>query len=401
MESILVTSSSVYKNAARKEYDLTDEKRGEYRRISQESRLAKLAAESGLHKGLHSINKPKLDPNKLMPQLSLNELSCMSLFSGGGGLDLGFDKAGFTHIASYELIPICKDTLLKNRPDWVVFGGPDDGDVTKIDWNCYKGKIDVLHGGPPCQPFSIAGEQKGIDDERNMWGEFSRAVNTIKPLAFIAENVLGLLNPKFDSFVKTYILDQLKDYTIVKFEMNASNFGVPQIRRRVFFVGFRSKKTASKFIIPDITHICSHLGEGKQHAMSLFENTKQKTMGVREALGLSSIGFDSLAPTIRSGFTGKRNTTSILNSSAGQKTWGDMEIWPNGIQSDRKKASMFPAKYEHFRLSVQDVGLLQGFPENWKFAGAVYQVLGQIGNSVAPPVAYQVAKNVALALKGL
>jgi DNA (cytosine-5)-methyltransferase 1 len=75
-----------------------------------------------------------------------------------------------------------------------------------------------------------------------------------------------------------------------------------------------------------------------------------------------------------------------------------MEIWPNGVQADRRKASEFPAKFEHFRMSVQDVGLIQGFPESWTFSGAVYQVLGQIGNSVAPPVAYQVAKNVALAL---
>ena len=106
----------------------------------------------------------------------------------------------------------------------------------------------------------------------------------------------------------------------------------------------------------------------------------------------------TITPTIRSAFTGKRNTTSILNSSAGQKTWGDMKIWASGVQSNREKASAFPAKYAHFRLSVQDCGIIQGFPESWKFAGAVYQILGQIGNSVSPPVAYAVAVNVAKAL---
>lgn len=106
--------------------------------------------------------------------------------------------------------------------------------MTNVDWKKYKGKIDVIHGGPPCQPFSIAGEQKGLDDERNMWGEFNRAVNTIKPKAFVAENVLGLLNPKFEGFVQKYILDELADYHIVKFEMHASDYGVPQIRKRVF-----------------------------------------------------------------------------------------------------------------------------------------------------------------------
>ena len=116
-------------------------------------------------------------------------------------------------------------------------------------------------------------------------------------------------------------------------------------------------------------------------------------------MGLLNTGFDNLAPTIRSAFTGKRNTTSILNSTAGQKVWGDMEIWPNGVQADRKRASAFPAKNGHFRLSVQDVGLIQGFPESWEFAGAVYQVLGQIGNSVSPPVAYQVALSIVNVLK--
>ncbi|WP_435274576.1 DNA cytosine methyltransferase [Psychrobium sp. nBUS_13] len=391
---------SVYKNTSQKEYDITDEKREEYRRISMESRQAKLAADDGLHEVIHEINTPLLNPNDLMPQLPLNDIKALSLFSGGGGLDLGFDRAGYTHKASYELIPICKETLQENRPHWNVFGGPEYGDVTKIDWSKYKGKIDLIHGGPPCQPFSIAGQQKGIDDERNMWGEFNRAVNTIKPKAFVAENVLGLLNPKFKDFVQKYILDELTDYQIVKFEMHASDYGVPQIRKRVFFVGFKTKKALSKFVIPEPTHSSEHLGSKKvDSTISLFGARKEKTMGVREALGLVNINFDNLAPTIRSAFTGKRNTTSVLNSSAGQKSWGDMELWPNGVQANREKASQFPAKHDHFRMSVQDVGLIQGFPENWKFSGAVYQVLGQIGNSVSPPVAYQVAKNVANALK--
>ena len=396
----MAIKQSVYKNAARKDYDITDEKRAEYRRISKDSRLAKLASEQGLLKALHSINIPKLDPNELMPQLDSNGIRTLSLFSGGGGLDLGFDRAGFTHQGSYELIPICKDTLKENRPDWNVFGGPDEGDVTNVQWEKYKGKIDLIHGGPPCQPFSIAGEQKGLNDERNMWGEFNRAVNTVKPKAFVAENVLGLLSPKFEEFVQQYILDQLTDYNIVKFEMHASDYGVPQLRRRVFFVGFKTKKALSKFNIPEPTHTKEHLGiRTSELNLSLFNTTNKETMGVRASLGLSNIGFDNLAPTIRSAFTGKRNTTSVLNSSAGQKSWGDMEVWPNGVQANRQKSSEFPAKFEHFRMSVQDVGLIQGFPESWKFSGAVYQMLGQIGNSVAPPVAYQVAKNVALALK--
>ncbi|NJN29613.1 MAG: DNA (cytosine-5-)-methyltransferase [Synechococcales cyanobacterium RM1_1_8] len=391
---------SVYKNEARKEYNLSPEQREEYRRTSHESRMAKLNAVKRLHERVHVINTPLLDPLSLMPQLDQHGLTALSLFSGGGGLDLGVSRAGYRHIASYELIPICKETLRLNCPDWKVYGGPEEGDVTQINWQPYVGEIDVIHGGPPCQPFSIAGEQKGLHDERNMWGEFNRAVNTIKPSAFIAENVLGLLNPKFNDFVKKFIIDQLSEYSIVKFEMHAADFGVPQVRRRVFFVGFRKLAAFKDFKIPQATHSWRHLQKQNQPiSLSLFEASLPKTMGVREALGLTHIDYDALAPTIRSGFTGKRNTTSILNSSAGQKSWGEMKIWPNGVQESRESASAFPAKHQHFRLSIQDVALLQGFPESWHFSGAVYQRLGQIGNSVVPPVAYHVAKNVLEALE--
>ncbi len=393
-------NTSVYKNSSQRVYDITDEKRELYRKISHESRLSKLAAEKGLLDSIHDINIPFFDPNLLMPQLKNNALTAVSLFSGGGGLDLGFSKAGYNHIASYELIPICKDTLSSNLQCEKIHCGPDKGDVTNIDWNNYQGKIDIVHGGPPCQPFSIAGAQKGLDDKRNMWGEFSRAVNTIKPKVFIAENVPGILNPKFKGFIKKYILDQLSDYSIATFEMHTADYGVPQIRKRVFFVGFRSKTNFNKFTPPQPTHTWSHLAnKGSFYTCSLFDDGLEKTNGVRECLGLPNSGFDNLAPTIRSAFTGKRNTTSILNSTAGQKAWGDMQIWPNGVQADRKKASAFPAKNGHFRLSVQDVALIQGFPESWEFAGAVYQVLGQIGNSVSPPVAYQVALSVLNILK--
>jgi len=243
----LLTNTSVYKNASQKKYHLTDEKREEYRKISHDSCLSKMAAQQELHQRIHAVNTPLFDPNLLMPQIDDNGLTALSIFSGGGGLDLGFDRAGDKHSASYELIPICKDTLSSNRPDWLINCGPDKGDVTKIDWTDLQGEIDIIHGGPPCQPFSIAGEQKGVDDKRNMWCEFSRAVNTIKPKAFVAENVLGILSPKFEGFVKKYILDQLSDYSITKFEMHTADYGVSQIRRRVFFVGFKNRKVLKNF----------------------------------------------------------------------------------------------------------------------------------------------------------
>jgi DNA (cytosine-5)-methyltransferase 1 len=140
--------------------------------------------------------------------------------------------------------------------------GPEKGDITKIDWQKSISPIDIIHGGPPCQPFSIAGQQAGESDDRNMWGEFIRTVNTIKPKSFVAENVLGLLNPKFRGFVQQQLLDKLSDYHIHLFELNAADFGIPQQRRRVFLVGFRSKAgflTTSKGHAPLTAGLISRL----------------------------------------------------------------------------------------------------------------------------------------------
>lgn len=267
----------------------------------------------------------------------------------------------------------------------------EDGDVTTVNWNKYKG-IDIIHGGPPCQPFSIAGKQLGAGDERDMWPSFINAVLELKPSVFVAENVPGMLDPKFSRYVEEAVLRPLTpDYKILKFRASAADFGVPQVRRRVFFVGFKSAKAVDRFIVPKPTHKVDD---------DLFTKLGKYTMGVREALGLEDSGFDCFAPTLRSGFTGPRKTTSILNSKASQAVWERLGIWPNGVQKSREAAIRFPPENGHFRLSVQDCAILQGFPEKWVFEGAAYQKIGQIGNSVCPPVAYAVAKAVAKAIKG-
>lgn len=377
------------------DYNITEERRLEYKRVSEEARKAKVRAlEGNGPEPIHPINKPKYNPNKLMPQIESNGFKALSLFSGGGGLDLGFDRAGYEHVSSYEIIEIAGKTLKSNRPHWDVNYG-EDGDVRKANWKKFKNKVDIIHGGPPCQPFSVAGQGKGHLDERDMWPEFARAVNEIKPKAFIAENVPGLLGKKFETYVQEVIIDKLSDYTIQKFVVTASDFGVPQKRKRVVFVGFKNKKCASYYNPPEPTHYDQF---DNKLQLDFTDKKLKKVIGVREALGLPDIEVDGLAPTIRSAFTGKRNTTSVLNSKASQEVWKSYQVWPNGVQSDRQKARAFVTKDKSFRMSVHDVALLQGFPKDWKFEGAVYQVLGQIGNSVPPVLAYQIALSVSKAL---
>lgn len=362
-------------------WELTAEERQVFREISQKSRAAKIAAARGDGPpSIHPINVPKLKATDLMPMRDSTGIRALSMFSGGGGLDLGFCRAGYEHVASYEILEPAAATLVKARPEWTVYGGAE-GDVRSVDWHKYRGLVDVLHGGPPCQPFSMAGRQRGALDDRNMWPEFVEAVSEAKPLAFVGENVPALATAKFSEYVTDSIVMPLQDeYTVRQIVLHAADFGVPQIRRRVFFVGFRSSRDAARWTVP--------------------VPTVERTMGMREALGLPDIGHDALSPTIRSTLTGPRHTTSILNSVSARERFAHLQIWPNGVAPTREAAHRFVAPNGHFRLAVPDVALLQGFPDDWPWVGATYMALGQIGNAVPPPLAYAVAVSVARALCG-
>lgn len=357
-------------------WQLTAEERQAFREISERSREAKRAAMNGEGPApLHPVNVPRLDVSALMPMRDPTGLRTLSLFSGGGGLDIAFWRAGFEHVASYEILEPAAATLSKAHPEWRVHGG-SDGDVQLADWNQYRGTIDVLHGGPPCQPFSHAGRQRGEKDDRNMWPELVRAVRRIRPAAFVGENVTNLTSDKFSGYVRESIMEPLEKigYTIHMLLLYAGDFGVPQIRRRIFFVGFRTKKAAARWRPPT--------GDPKTRN------------GVRWALGLPDIGYDDLSPAIRSGLTGPHHTTSILASVSGRKKFEQLHIWPNGVAQTREAASRFVPKNGHFRLSIPDVSLIQGFPDDWPWDGATYMTLGQIGNAVPPPMGYAVAVSV-------
>ncbi|NGM90601.1 DNA cytosine methyltransferase, partial [Parapusillimonas sp. SGNA-6] len=129
-------------------YDLTEEQRDRYRATSirsQQRKRALLEEGKTVRPPAHQLSG-RLDPNDLMPQLEQNGLTCLSLFSGGGGLDLGFERAGFAHAASYELLDVCGETLNANRPDWDVRSGTDAGDVMKAAFSPFRG-VDIVHGG--------------------------------------------------------------------------------------------------------------------------------------------------------------------------------------------------------------------------------------------------------------
>jgi len=192
-------------------------------------------------------------------------MKVISLFSGAGGLDIGFEQAGFEIVVAVEADPACCNTLRKNRPSLTVF----EGDVSEITGaeilkaaGLKRSEAALVIGGPPCQSFSLAGKRMGLDDKRgSMILEFSRLVHEILPKAFLMENVKGMLNWQNGKAIEA-VLNEFKNpalykgkeyiYDISYSVLNAADYGVPQRRERLFIVGNRLGK---KFEFPEPTHI--------------------------------------------------------------------------------------------------------------------------------------------------
>jgi DNA (cytosine-5)-methyltransferase 1 len=211
------------------------------------------------------------------------------LFAGAGGLGIGASRAGFKPQAVIEWNKGCCDTIRENRRNRnsAVAQWPDpiEGDVRTFDFRKFEGKLELVTGGPPCQPFSLGGKHRANEDSRDMWSEAVRALREIKPASFIFENVKGLTRNTFATYLSHIVLQMtypeitannlegweshLKrleqhhtsrrgnasglEYRVVFRVLNAANYGIPQRRERVVFVGFRSDLN-TKWSFPAETH---------------------------------------------------------------------------------------------------------------------------------------------------
>ena len=231
------------------------------------------------------------------PGLGNAELNSVELFSGGGGLALAMHRAGFRHLLVNELERRACETLRMNRGGGDSGGGASGGasgaggwplvpgDVREVDFTPLAERVDVVAGGVPCQPWSLGGAHRGPDDPRNLWPELFRCVRETRPRAVLAENVRGLLRPSFQPYY-AYILRELalpfeqrvdgedwrdhnrrlaksldrdrvdaaERYDVFCLPVNAADYGVPQIRQRVFVVAFRRDLGLTGWTPPTATH---------------------------------------------------------------------------------------------------------------------------------------------------
>lgn len=308
------------------------------------------------------------------------QLTSVEICAGAGGQALGLEQAGFAHLALVEIDAHACATLRLNRPEWNVI----QGDVTVWNGSAYSG-VDLLAGGVPCPPFSKAGFQLGKDDERDLFPTMLRLVEEIEPRAVMVENVRGLLDPRFDEYREDINL-RLRSlgYSPAWRLLHASDFGVPQLRPRVICVAMKDEY-ASAFHWP---------GASNSPAPSVGEVllNEMKRMGWEGADEWAARACQ-IAPTLVGG--SKKHGGPDLGPTRARKAWAAL-----GVNGKTVAASPpVPGFVGEPSLTVAMAALIQGFPSDWRFAGAKTAAYRQVGNAFPPPVAFAVASSIRDALR--
>ena len=309
----------------------------------------------------------------------MNKLSCIEICAGAGGQALGLERAGFEPEALIEIEKPCCNTLRENRPQWNVV----EGDIREFDGSQYRG-VDLLAGGVPCPPFSKAGKQLGKNDERDLFPEALRLVDEIKPKAVMLENVRGFLDAVFEDY-RLNLKKQLEKlgYMTEWRLLNASDFGVSQLRPRVVIVAIR-KDSLGSFFWPEIN---------KQNPKTVGELLRDK-MAVNGWKGVDRWvkQADDIAPTIVGG--SKKHGGPDLGPTRAKKAWATLGVDGMGIAYEPPERDYVGMP----RLTVEMVAKIQGFPDDWHFTGKKTPAYRQVGNAFPPPVAHAVAENIHKAL---
>jgi len=327
-------------------------------------------------------------------QTPLRLYRSIELFAGAGGMALGMEKAGIEHILLNDFDRYAAATLKKNRPQWNII----HGDVAKIDFLPYCGKVDLLTGGFPCQAFSYAGKKRGLEDTRGtLFYEFARVLKETKPKVFLAENVKGLLNHDQGRTLKTIVsVFESMGYEVLKPRvLKAVDYHVPQKRERLFIVGiqksyasccsFRWPKPADRrYTLKDA------LKKGMLYNCDVPSSDGQKyPPKKKEVLDLVPPGgyWRDLPLEIQKSYMMKSfylggGKTGIARRIAWDEPCLTLTCSPAQKQTER----CHPDETRPF--TVREYARIQTFPDEWVFEGPVTQQYKQIGNAVPVNLAY-------------
>lgn len=307
-------------------------------------------------------------------------LTSLEICAGAGGQALGLEEAGFNHISLVEIDKEACATLKKNRPEWSVI----QADVRSFSAHEYNGTIDLLAGGVPCPPFSVAGKQLGEYDERDLFPEAVRLVGECNPNAVMLENVGGLLQSKF-SLYRSSIISAFaeKGYVVFWKLLNASDYGVPQLRPRAILVALK-EEFAPYFEWPEPLKVRKTVGT------ALINEMASRGWPGAEQWALKATG---IAPTLVGG--SKKHGGPDLGPTRAREAWKMLGVDGRGVA----EIPPGPDWQGLPRLTVKMAAIIQGFPVTWDFAGKRTSAYRQVGNAFPPPVAKAVGEKIAAALQ--
>jgi DNA (cytosine-5)-methyltransferase 1 len=387
----------------------------------------------------------------------------VELFAGAGGLAIGMGNAGFDHAAILEWDHDACETLRTNQRKGVVTADHwpiHERDARTFDYSSLK-NIDVVSGGPPCQPFSLGGKHKGHQDGRDMFPEAVRAIRELRPKAFVFENVKGLLRRSFSTYLQ-YVLLQLTypelrrrneedwkahmarlerhqtananrlakglAYNLVFQLVNAADYGVPQRRERFIVVGFRSD-LGIRWSFPQQTHSQSALLRDKWVSGEYWDRHKvakrsrpvfdRRVASHIERLRAGELDFVKVQPwrTVRDAIFDlpdpeKNPGNGVLNHrfNPGAKAYPGhtgspldepaktLKAGDHGVPGGENMLTRPDGSVRYF--TVREAARLQTFPDGYEFFGAWSEAMRQLGNAVPVKLGETIASSVAEALKG-
>ncbi|HVB42567.1 MAG TPA: DNA cytosine methyltransferase [Streptosporangiaceae bacterium] len=311
----------------------------------------------------------------------MGELTCLEICAGAGGQSLGLEQARFSHLAAVEIDAEACETLSLNRPAW----HPIKKDIHDFKGHGYRG-VDLLAGGVPCPPFSIAGKQLGADDERDLFPQALRLVEECEPAAVMLENVRGLATARFAGY-REQVIERLRglDYEVEWQVLNACEFGVPQLRPRFILVAMK-RDGGWHFKWPNPVGTPPTVGEAL-HALMAADGWRGAGAWARKANGIG--------PTLVGG--SRKHGGPDLGPTRAREAWLNLGVDGKGLADAPPRRD---APVDHLpRLTVQMAAAIQGFPPAWRFAGRKTASYRQVGNAFPPPVARSVGISIHAAIE--
>ncbi len=299
----------------------------------------------------------------------MTNLTSVEVCAGAGGQALGLEMAGFDHLACVEIDAHACETLRLNRPQWHVIEG------NLRDWTPEDrfSQVDLLAGGVPCPPFSLAGKQLGANDERDLFPEMIRLAKELDPTCIMIENVRGLMAKKFDEY-RLGVVGEFEALGYVNCGwrvLNAADYGVPQARLRAILV-MAKPDVASNFEWPVPESQGLSVGEALLPLMSV-----NGWVGAADW----ARNADAVAPALVGG--SKKHGGADLGPTRAKASWAKLGVDGKGI-ANAAPASDFVG---YPRLTVEMASAIQGFPPEWKITGRKTAAYRQVGNAFPPPVA--------------